>query len=158
MSEPSASGAQSRLHSDRISGAVFVVIALLVTWENRVYPLGSLSTPGPGYMPLLLAAALGVFGLVVMLRGHASPLLAAIDWTEGRRAIVLLIACGIAAFALEHIGYRLTMIAMLVFMLGVVERKRPLPTLLVAFGFAFISYYIFATLLRVQLPRGPWGL
>jgi hypothetical protein len=158
MNEPSATGAPRGLHSDRISGAVFVVIALLVAWENRAYPLGSLSEPGPGYMPLALAVVLGAFGLAVVLRGHASPLLDTIDWTEGRRAIVLLIACGVAAFALEHIGYRLTMIAMLVFMLGVVERKRPLPTLLVALGFAFISYFIFATLLRVQLPRGPWGL
>ena len=68
---------------------MFVAIALLVAWENRAYPLGSLSEPGPGYMPLALAVALGAFGLVVMLRGHASPLLDTIDWTEGRRAIVL---------------------------------------------------------------------
>ena len=158
MSEPGAAGAPRGLHSDRISGAVFVAIALLVAWENRAYPFGTLSAPGPGYLPLVLALALGAFGLVIVLRGHASPLLDTIDWTEGRRAIVLLIACGMAAFALEHAGYRLTMIALLVFMLGVVERKRPLPTLLVALGFAFISYFIFATLLKVQLPRGPWGL
>ena len=37
----------------------------------------------------------------------------------------MLLACGVAVFALERIGYRLTMIALLVFMLGVVERKRP---------------------------------
>jgi hypothetical protein len=41
---------------------------------------------------------------------------------------------------------------LLVFMLGVVERKRPLPTLLVACGFAFLSFFLFATLLKVQLP------
>ena len=158
MGETRVTGAPRSLHIDRISGAVFVVIALLVAWENRAYPLGSLSTPGPGYMPLGLALALGAFGLIVALRGNASPLLDTIGWTESRRAIVLLIGCGVAAFALEHIGYRLTMIALLVFMLGVVERKRPLVTLLVAFGFAFISYFIFATQLNVQLPRGPWGL
>lgn len=158
MGETSVTGAPRRLHIDRISGAVFVAIALLVAWENRAYPLGSLFEPGPGYMPLGLAIALGAFGLIVALRGHASPLLDTIGWTESRRAIVLLIGCGVAAFALEHIGYRLTTIALLVFMLGVVERKRPLMTLLVAFGFAFISYFIFATQLNVQLPRGPWGL
>ncbi len=158
MGETRVTGAPHNLHIDRISGAVFVVIALLVAWENRAYPLGSLSTPGPGYMPLGLAVALGAFGLVVALRGNASPLLDTISWTESRRAVVLLIGCGVAAFALEPIGYRLTMIALLVFMLGVVERKRPLATLLVAFGFAFLSYFIFATLLNVQLPRGPWGL
>ena len=158
MSEPGVTGAPRSLHIDRISGAVFVAIALLVAWENRAYPFGTLSTPGPGYMPLGLAVTLGVFGLIVALRGHASPLLDTIGWTESRRAVVLLIGCGVAAFALEPIGYRLTMIALLVFMLGVVERKRPLVTLLVAFGFAFISYFVFATLLNVQLPRGPWGL
>jgi hypothetical protein len=109
-------------------------------------------------MPLLLAIALGAFGLLVALRGGASPLFNTIDWTESRRGIVLLIACGVGVFMLERIGYRLTMIALLVFMLGVVERKRPLPTLLVSFGFAFISYFVFATLLKVQLPQGPWGL
>ncbi len=158
MSEPSAAGAQRGLRSDQISGVVLVLIALLVAWENRAFPVGSLSTPGPGYMPLMLALTLGVFGLLIALRGSASPLLNTIDWTEGKRGIVLLIACGVAVFALERIGYRLTMIALLVFMLGVVERKRPLPTVLVALGFAFISHFLFATLLKVQLPYGPWGL
>ena len=63
-----------------------------------------------------------------------------------------------ATFALERIGYRLTMIALLVFILGVVERKQALPTALVALGFAYGSYFMFATLLKVQLPLGPWGL
>ena len=157
MSEPIA-GAQRGLRSDQISGIVFVLIALLVPWENRAYPLGTLSAPGPGYLPLVLAVALGALGLIVILGGRASPLLNAIDWTESRRAFVLLVACSVAAFALDNLGYRLTMIVLLVFMLGVIERKRPLPTLLVALGFAFISYYVFATLLKVQLPSGPWGL
>jgi len=158
MNEPVAAGAQRGLRGDHVAGLVFIVLALLVAWENRAYPLGSLSTPGPGYMPLMLASAFGVFGLLIVLRGGASPLLATIDWTESRRAIVLLIACGVATLALERIGYRLTMIALLVFMLGVIERKRPLPTVLVAAGFAFISHFVFATLLKVQLPFGPWGL
>ena len=154
-----ASGNAPRgLRGDQLSGIVFVVIALLVAWENRAYPLGSLSTPGPGYMPLVLAGALAVFGLLVALRGGASPLLNTINWTEGRHGILVLIACGVATLALERIGYRLTIIALLVFMLGVVERKRPLPTALVALGFALISHFVFSTLLRVQLPRGPWGL
>jgi hypothetical protein len=158
MSKSSSTWAQGGLRSDQISGVVFVLIALLVGWENRSYPLGSLSDPGPGYMPLMLAIALGAFGLLVALRGGASPLFNTIDWTETRRGVVLLITCGVGVFALERIGYRLTMIALLVFMLGVVERKRPLPTVLVSFGFAFISYFVFATLLKVQLPQGPWGL
>ena len=158
MSEPNVVGAQPGPRGDQIAGIAFVVVASLVTWENRAYPLGSLHDPGPGYVPLLLAVALVVVGLLIALRGRASPLLNTIAWSECKRGVVVLIACGIAVFALERIGYRLTMVALLAFMLGVVERKRALPTVLVSFGFAYISHFIFATLLKVQLPRGPWGL
>mgnify|MGYP001444918938 CR=1 FL=1 len=150
--------ARGGLRGDHVSGCIFIAAAVLIAWENRAYPVGSLSAPGPGYMPLLLALTLGVLGLMIALRGGASPLLNTIDWSEARRGIVVLIACAVATLALERIGYRLTMIVLLAFMLGVVERKRPLPTLLVALGFAFISYFMFATMLRVQLPTGPWGL
>ena len=149
---PASGGAAHGVRSDHVAGIVIVLIALAVGWQNRAYPLGSLSEPGPGYVPLLLACALAVFGLLIALRAGSSPLFNTIDWSESRRGIVMLLACGVAVFALERIGYRLTMIALLVFMLGVVERKRPLPTLLVACGFAFLSFFLFATLLKVQLP------
>lgn len=145
------------LRSDVVAGGVLVLIALFVGWQNRAYPLGNLAEPGPGYMPLLIACALGVLGLLIMLRAGSSPLFNSLEWDEGRRGIIMLIACGVATFALERIGYRLSMIALLVFMLGVIERKSIVATLIVAFGFAFISYFLFATLLKVQLPTGPLG-
>ena len=145
------------LRSDWVAGVGLILIALVVAWENREFPLGTLAEPGPGYVPLLFTIALGSFGLLIVLRGGTSPLFKSIDWSESRRGIVLLVACGIAVFALERIGYRLTMIALLLFLLGAVEKKRPLPTLLVALGFAFASHYLFDTLLKVQLPKGPWG-
>jgi hypothetical protein len=154
---PQASGGRG-LRGDQMSGIVLLLIALLAGWENRAYPLGSLAEPGPGYMPLALALALGAFGLLIALRGGASPRVAALDWSESRRVVVLLIAAGVAVFALERIGYRLSVVGLLAFTLGAVERKRALPTLLVALGFAFGSHYLFADLLKVQLPRGPWGL
>ena len=73
------------------------------------------------------------------------------------RAIAILIACGVATLALERIGYRLTVIVLLVFFLGVLERKRPLPVALVSLGFGFASFYVVGDLLRVPLPRSPWG-
>jgi len=154
----SAGAAPRGMRGDHFAGAVLIAIAVFVAWENRVYPLGSLASPGPGSVPLMLALILGGLGLLIIARGAGSPLLSSIDWSESKRGVVLLIACGVATFALERIGYRLTMIALLAFILGVVERKKLMPTALVAFGFAFISYFLFATLLKVQLPRSPWGI
>jgi hypothetical protein len=158
MNQTVSNGSNRGLRGDHFAGLVLIALAAFVIWQNRAYPLGSLASPGPGSVPLMLAVILGALGLLIILRGGNAPLLNSIDWSEGRRGIVLLIACGVATFALERIGYRLTMIALLVFILGVVERKKPLATGLVAFGFAFVSYFLFATLLKVQLPRSPWGI
>ena len=46
---------------------------------------------------------------------------------------------------------------MLVFFLGVMERRPPVMVVLVALGFGLISYYVVGTLLSVPLPRSPWG-
>jgi Na+/phosphate symporter len=78
-------------------------------------------------------------------------------WPEGTRAVVILVACGAATFALERIGYRLTVLALLVFFLGAIERRRPLPVALVSIGFSLASFYVIGDLLHVPLPVSPWG-
>jgi len=157
MSEPRQYPVRGGLRSDQFSGLMLVALALYVAWENRAYPIGTLQEPGPGYMPLLLVIILGVIGLLIALWGGRSAPLAAMKWPEATRAIVILVACGFATFGLERIGYRLTVIALLVFLLGVLERKRPLPVALVALGFSFASFYVVGDLLHVPLPRSPWG-
>ena len=145
------------LRSDQVSGLLLVALALYGWWMNRVYPIGSLSEPGPGYVPLLLAIFMGVMGLLVALSGGKSMPLAALEWTEAKRAVALLIACGVAAYALERLGYRITMAALIVFILGVMERRKPMMVALVGIGFSLVTYYLFATLLRVPLPVSAWG-
>lgn len=161
MTDPGAYSAPERgdgLRTDQISGLALLALALFVAWENRVYPLGTLVEPGPGYLPLGLAVFLGVTGLAIALGGRGSPRFAETRWPELTRAIVILVACGFAAIALERLGYRLTMAALLVFFLGVVERKKPVVVAAVAIGFSLISYLVFATWLRVPLPLGPGGI
>jgi hypothetical protein len=160
MSEPTEMPRQESrglLHSDQFSGLMLLALALYFGWENRAYPVGSLQEPGPGYLPLLLAVFLGAIGLLIAVWGIKSAPLASVKWTETTRAIVILAACMVATFALERIGYRLTVIALLVFFLGVLERRRPLPVALVALGFSLASFYVVGDLLHVPLPRSPWG-
>jgi putative tricarboxylic transport membrane protein len=146
------------LRSDQISGLLLLALALFVGWENRAYPLGTLSEPGPGYLPLGLAVFIGITGLLVAVTGGRSTLFSDTHWPELRRAILVLVACGVGAFALDELGYRLTVFALLVFFLGVVERKSPWAVAAVSLGFSLISYFVFATWLRVPLPIGPGGI
>jgi len=159
MAEEQASATGGRqLRADQVSGLMLVALALYVWWMNRAYPVGSLSEPGPGYVPLLLAIFMGAMGLLVALSGSKSIPLAALEWTEAKRAVALLIACGTAAYALERLGYRITMAALLVFFLGVMERRKPIMVATVGVGFSLVTFYVFATLLRVPLPVSPWGV
>jgi Tripartite tricarboxylate transporter TctB family len=148
---------RSPLRNDQLSGLMLFALALWVGWLNRSYPMGSLQEPGAGYTPLLIAVFLGVGGLLIALTGKSSPPVAETRWPEGRRAVLILVACAAATYALEHLGYRITITALLIFFFGVMERKRALITVTVAIGFAWVSHYIIGTLLRVPLPRGPWG-
>jgi hypothetical protein len=157
MGEPEAGQRRGGLKSDQFSGLMLLALALYVGWQNRVYPIGTLAEPGPGYLPLLLVIFLGAMGLLIALWGARSAPLAELKWTEASRAVIILAACGGATLGLERIGYRLTVIALLVFLLIVVERKRPLPAALTAFGFSLASFYIVGDLLHVPLPRSPWG-
>ncbi len=147
----------AKIRNDHIAGLVLFCFALAIAWEAHKLPLGSLHEPGPGYMPMALAIVLGLLGLLVTLRGGQSPLLQSLHWPEIGHAGKILLACSFAALALERLGYRLTVIILLVFLLGVIERQRPVIVTVVALGFSLGTFFLFADLLKVPLPRGPWG-
>ena len=76
-----------------------------------------------------------------------------IDW---RRVPAILGAAAFAAWAMERLGYRLTIFIVLAFLVGVVERRSVLATVLFAAGMSLGTFYVFDTLLRTPLPRGPF--
>jgi len=145
------------LGSDRLSGTLLFLLALFVLWQNRAYPVGTLTEPGAGFLPLFLGAAFAITSALIAWYGAGSLPLKDIGWGEAPRAIAILVACGVAASVFEWLGYRLTIFALLVFLLGVIERKPIHIVLVVAAGFSLLSYFVFFNLLDVQLPRSPRG-
>src|SRR5262249_43650250 len=142
-------GPGPRMTADRVGGAALLVLALYVAWESRRLPLGTHHGPGPGYFPLLLASAPALTALVVMVRGREAPAWSALTWVEAPRGLAILGAAAFAALALERLGYRMTIAALLVLLVGVVERRRPWVAVVVAVVVAFGSFWVFNTLLRV---------
>jgi len=146
------------LTTDRIGGSAFCLLALFVMWESRALPLGSWRNPGPGYFPVLLAALLLLLGALVWAMGGGAAPIAGVGWGEARHAVVIFAVSAFICLGLERLGYRLTMLAALLFLVRLVERKSVLAAAAFAFALAFGSYYLFDTLLRVPLPRGPFGI
>jgi len=143
--------------TDRLAGTVLTAFAILVLWESRALPFGSIREPGAGAVPVLLALILLICSLAVIVGGPNLYRLAAIEWTEWRHAVAILGTCAFMALALERLGYRLTIFVALLALLSLVERKGWTAGTVFAVVFSLGSYYFFNTLLRVPMPQGPFG-
>ena len=144
--------------TDRLAGAALVLIGIVAIWESRAFPLGSLHRPGPAFMPVLLAALLILFGLAVAAMGAAAGRLLDVGWAEWRHAAAIFGCCAFAAWGLDRLGYRLTMAVLLALLFLALERLGAVTSLALTIGMAWGSFYLFDTLLKVPLPRGPFGL
>jgi putative tricarboxylic transport membrane protein len=144
--------------TDRLAGAALVLIGIVAIWESRAFPLGSLHRPGPAFMPVLLAALLILFGLAVAAMGAAAGRLLDVGWAEWRHAAAIFGCCAFAAWGLDRLGYRITMAVVLAMLFLALERLGAVTSLVLTVGMAWGSFYLFDTLLKVPLPRGPFGL
>lgn len=143
---------------DRVAGTGLVLLGLLTLWESRVLPLGSLRSPGPAYMPVVLAVIVLGLGALIWAFGTHSPRLGDVGWSEAGHALAILATCAFAALALERLGYRATMAVLIFVLLRAVERWSTGFAAGFAVGLSLATHYLFDTLLRVPLPRGPLGL
>jgi hypothetical protein len=147
--------------AERVVALAMLVVSGIYLSQALGMPVGSTARPGPAFYPL----AVGVFAFVVALvvvgmafrRPSAAEGMETIEDVPVARVQVGLTVATLAAFCLllPWIGYPL---AALLFVstqlrqLGASWRRALLAGLIGAEG----SYYLFAILLGVTLPRGLW--
>ena len=146
------------LTTDRVSGALFAVFSLAVLWESSKIPFGTLADPGPGALPTLLAITSFVCSCSVVLGGSTGERFGSVDWTDWRQGAAILGALALMALLIETLGYRLTIFLALFALVRLVERKGWIAAFVFAAAFSFGTYFLFHTLLHVQLPKGPFGI
>jgi hypothetical protein len=152
----------------RLGALALAATGAFFAWRSLVaLPLGTIDNPGPAAMPLALAVLLVVFA-VWSLAGAGSGLLDpttagdadAPDADGGgvRHAVLVIAALLAAAVALDRLGYRLTILCLLLFFLGLVERKPIVTALIVSIALSFGSHALFVHVLKIPLPSGPMGI
>jgi putative tricarboxylic transport membrane protein len=127
------------------------IAAALEAW--RAMPMGTADDPGPGLLPLVLGLAVGALGFATAL-GRTWP--AAAPILRGR-AFAVASAVAAWALALPYLGFAVSTIAALFLngrAIGTSPIARQLMFALVAGGGASL---LFRGLLKLPLPRGPWG-
>ena len=143
--------------ADRLSASALVLLALTVIWETRQLPLGTFRQPGPAFVPVLLALLLLSLAVLLWFASGRAPLLSSISWAEGRHALAILAASLFSVFAIERLGYRLTVLLIVGVLVKFVEKRGWTLSLSFAAALSLGSFFLFYTVLRVPLPQGPLG-
>ena len=144
---------------DRLPTAVLLAFGLVALEEARKLPFGSIARPGPGYFPVVLAAAFSLVCLVLLVgavrgRGEDAPAAAGLGWPKIVAAMAALFAY---ALVLEVVGFVAATFALLLFFFRALERQRWPLALAGSLVTALLTYLVFKVWLHVQLPASPWG-
>ncbi len=136
---------------------LLVVAAVYLTLAVRL-PFGTAARPGAGFYPVIVA----VFAVVVALAATASAFrgvrgadVVELDAPSRRRVAISVTALVAFCLALPWVGYPITAFAFVAVVLRYLG-ARWTTALITAVLSSAGSYGIFATLLDVPLPRGPW--
>lgn len=146
--------------SQLAASAVLVALGAFVVWEAWDWPYLTKDGPGPGFFPLWIGIALiGLSGALIVTqvmdvaRGAAEKT----KWSGSASAFAGWAALMVAAALLEPLGFVVTLLLLVVFIVVAIFRRSVAAALTVGVGSALGFWVIFVKLLRVQLPAGPWG-
>ncbi len=148
-------------NNDQRSSLVWFAIGLAIIAYSGKYGLGSLSSPGPGFVPFLSGLAIAGLGLLVYFQqwheGRKDTLIglwAKRDWPTMLKVMGALV---LYALLLKTLGFLLTTFLLIVYLFRAIEsmawKKVFLGAVLTAFG----SYLVFEVWLEAQLPQGIFG-
>lgn len=138
--------------SDRLTGVLFLALAVWYGITAGSFEQGFGDPVGPAAFPQLLSLPLGVFALYLVLRPDPAP-----DWPRAgtlvRQGVMLVVLLGYP-LVLEPLGFPLaTAIALM--LMSMQLGARPVPAIAGGLGLAIGLFVMFDTLLGLHLPMLP---
>ncbi len=145
------------LRTDHIAGGAFVAFGLVVLASSGDLPVGTLSFPGAGMMPKLVAGLLVAFGLLIVLRAGESAPLATVRWEDLPHAARVVAVTAAAVALYQTLGFLLTMALLLFALTFGAERRHPLAAAAFSIGVVALTYLLFVAALKTSLEPGILG-
>lgn len=148
--------------ADAFSGAVIGVFGVFMLFQSLQLSFFIEEIPGPGFFPALLAITLIALGAWLV----ATRLRATRDTADGfrlpsrlqaRRALSLWGVVLAAALLVGPLGFPIAMLLLVGVILFVIEGRRGLGPVLTTIAIPVLAWLLFAELLQVPLPAGPFG-
>ncbi len=142
---------------DLISGIVLIFFAIVLGIASHDLAFYGPMGPKEGFFPLVLSILFGSFGLIILLKacivepasGHVK-----LFGPKKGKLLVYVTSFILFPFALNWLGYTLTMVLFLVFILRFVERISSRSTTIIVISSVIVSYVLFVRFLGIPLPEG----
>ena len=145
------------IRTDHVAGSVFVALGIGVLALSGDLPVGTLSFPGAGMMPKLVAGLMIVFGLLLVGRAGESAPLASLAWGDLPHAARVVAITAVAIALYQPLGFVITM-ALLLFTLTFGTERRPvLAAAAFSAGVVALTYLLFTVVLKTPLEPGVLG-
>jgi putative tricarboxylic transport membrane protein len=146
---------------DQMSSLFWFLLGWVLTYLSHRLGLGTLTNPGPGFLPFWCGLFLSGLSLVVFLRGRldqrrgmGKPLRALWAGTHWAKGVSVILALLIYTFAFVHTGFVLSTILLLIFLFKAIEPEKWMIAIGGAILASLVSFLVFSLWLDVQLPRG----
>ena len=151
-----------RLNNDQASAGVWFVLGTIIAISSIRYDLGTLDSPGTGFLPFLAGLAICLFSVIGLVHGTLiqrrgtgwKPTIKGVMW---RKSLVVLLALLAYALLMKPLGFLLCTTLFIGFLLAAVQPQRWYVVISGAIGTAIGTYGIFEVWLKAQLPTGPLG-
>jgi hypothetical protein len=141
------------IRADHVAGAAFVLFGATVIALSGDLPIGQLSMPGSGFLPMIVATLTIIFGLMLIVRAKESGPFSELGWGDGKHAAMVTAITAAAIALYEHLGFFFTMLLMMVALLIVIERRNPLRAGIYCIAIVLFTYVSFVYGLKTPLPE-----
>jgi Tripartite tricarboxylate transporter TctB family len=142
------------LRADHVAGGAFIALGIVVFAINGDLPFGTLSAPGAGMMPKLMAGLMMALAVVLVAGGGSSQALATIDWSDRTHAALVVLAAAAAITLYRPLGFLITMTLLVFSLLVLVERRNVVHAAAYSVGLSVFAYWLFGIALKSPLERG----
>jgi hypothetical protein len=142
------------VRADHVAGIFFILVGVLVFALSGDLPFGTISSPGAGMMPKLMAGLMIVFAAIIVSIGATSPRLTEIGWSDRWHALLVVLITAAGIYAYQRLGFLVTMSLLVFALLVMVERRNVLIAAAYSIGLTLFAYWLFGKALKAPLERG----
>ncbi|MEW6670089.1 MAG: tripartite tricarboxylate transporter TctB family protein [Thermodesulfobacteriota bacterium] len=141
----------------QIASFFFLAFSAYLVFESRQMEYYADLGPGPGFFPFWLGITLAALSTIWLVQASiGSPQAIEDDFIPGRRGALrvlsIVVMMVLFAWVVDFLGFQLSMLIFLGFLLIVLGRRGPMVTAAVAIVGSFGVYYVFTRWLDVNLP------